>query len=62
MSRTRPAKNSHIDDPASWVDQYGDFLYRFAMSRIKDSSVAEDLVQETFLAVLRHAGSFRARG
>ena len=42
-----------IDDPEFWVDHYGDFLYRFALSRIKDPAVAEDLVQETFLAALR---------
>ena len=47
-----------IDNPESWVDSYGDFLYRFALSRIKDPSVAEDLVQETFLAALRSHENF----
>jgi RNA polymerase sigma-70 factor (ECF subfamily) len=50
-----------IDDPESWVDHYGDFLYRFALSRVKDSDVAEDLVQETFLAALRSRESFKDR-
>jgi len=48
-----------IDDPESWVDYYGDFLYRFALSRIKDPAVAEDLVQETFLAALRGRENFK---
>ncbi len=48
-----------IDDPESWVDHYGDFLYRFALSRIKDPAVAEDLVQETFLAALRGRENFK---
>ena len=61
MSRTRPAINTHIDDPASWVDRYGDFLYRFALSRIKDSTIAEDLVQETFLAALKSRANFQGR-
>ena len=50
-----------IDDPESWVDHYGDFLYRFALSRVKDPAVAEDLVQETFLAALRARESFKGR-
>jgi RNA polymerase sigma-70 factor (TIGR02943 family) len=48
-----------IADPESWVDHYGDFLYRFALARIKDPAVAEDLVQETFLAALRGRENFR---
>lgn len=50
-----------IDDPESWVDHYGDFLYRFALSRIKDPAVAEDLVQETFLAALQGRENFKGR-
>jgi RNA polymerase sigma-70 factor (ECF subfamily) len=53
--------NPHIDDPASWVDQYGDFLYRFALSKVNDPSVAEDLVQETFLAALKARENFQGR-
>jgi len=40
-------------DPQRWVDEHGDFLYRFAMARVRDPAVAEDLVQETFLAALQ---------
>ena len=61
MSRNRSAVNPHIDDPASWVDQYGDFLYRFALSKVNDPSVAEDLVQETFLAALKARENFQGR-
>ena len=50
-----------FDDPESWVDHYGDFLYRFALSRVKDPDIAEDLVQETFLAALRSRESFESR-
>jgi RNA polymerase sigma-70 factor (ECF subfamily) len=39
-------------NPETWVDHYGDYLYCFAISRVRDPSVAEDLVQETFLAAL----------
>ena len=50
-----------IDHPETWVNEYGDFLYRFALSRVKDPSVAEDLVQETFLAALRARENFKGR-
>jgi RNA polymerase sigma-70 factor (ECF subfamily) len=59
-------KSSKTDDkfilnPESWVDHYGDYLYRFALSRVKDPGVAEDLVQETFLAALRGLHNFKHR-
>lgn len=48
-------------DPLQWVDQYGDLLYRFALSKIKDPAIAEDLVQETFLAALGSQKNFQGR-
>ncbi|MCC6206598.1 MAG: sigma-70 family RNA polymerase sigma factor [Gammaproteobacteria bacterium] len=39
-------------DPASWVVQHGNVLYRYALLRTQDAALAEDLVQETFLAAL----------
>ena len=50
-----------IENPESWVDNYGDFLYRFALARVKDVSIAEDLVQETFLAALRARENFKGQ-
>jgi len=49
------------DEAESWVDRYGEILYRFAMMRVKDPVIAEDLVQETFLAALRGRDSFQGR-
>ena len=48
-------------DPETWVDKYGDYLYRFALSRVKDPVIAEELVQETFLAALRSLKNFQGR-
>lgn len=48
-------------DPETWFDQYGDYLYQFALARIRDQAVAEDLVQETFLAALHGRNSFKGR-
>jgi RNA polymerase sigma-70 factor (ECF subfamily) len=47
--------------PESWVDRYGDYLYRFALARAGSPEAAEDLVQETFLAALKAAPSFAGR-
>lgn len=43
---------------AQWVDAYGDLLYRFALVRLRDPHVAEELVQETFLAALNARRNF----
>ncbi len=40
-------------NPITWLEKYGDVLYRFARARVKDSFTAEDLVQETLLAAYR---------
>ena len=61
MTKKRAEINSQISNPESWVDQYGDFLYHFSLSRIKDPSLAEDLVQETFLAALKARKNFQGR-
>ncbi|UCE84202.1 MAG: sigma-70 family RNA polymerase sigma factor, partial [Deltaproteobacteria bacterium] len=48
-------------DPDSWVDEHGDALFRYALFRIHDAQVAEDLVQETFLAAIRGKDKFAGR-
>ncbi|MBZ5509027.1 MAG: sigma-70 family RNA polymerase sigma factor [Acidobacteriia bacterium] len=48
----------HLVDPATWVDEYGDYLLRYALSFVRDKQIAEDLVQETFLAALQSRSSF----
>ena len=53
MAKKHPEKNYQKTDPSIWVDQYGDYLYGYAFSRIQDPALAEDLVQETFVAALK---------
>src|SRR4030042_1247008 len=47
-----------LSDPATWLDQHGDSLYRFALLRVRNPTSAEDLVQETLLAAWRAKDSF----
>lgn len=44
-----------------WVDRYGDALFHFALGRVKDRAVAEDLVQDTFLAAVQAKDRFKGR-
>jgi RNA polymerase sigma-70 factor, ECF subfamily len=48
-------------DPTAWVDQHGDALFGFAMLRVRNASVAEDLVQDTLLAALEAYAGFAGR-
>ena len=61
MRAAPSAEKGQLEDPTAWVDLYGDYLYRFALSRINDTVVAEDLVQETFLAALKSRANFKRR-
>ncbi len=36
-----------------WLNEHGDFLYRFALARLRDPHLAEDVVQEKFLAAIK---------
>ncbi len=45
-----------------WVDEYGDYLFRYALSRLGEPNAAEEVVQETFLAGIRHYAQFRGEG
>jgi len=51
------SKSLH-SNPISWVEKYADYLYGFAMSRLRDEDVAKDLVQDTFLAGLQRLDRF----
>lgn len=48
-------------DPERWLADHGDYLYHFALNRVRDTAVAEDLVQESLLAALRAAGRYAGR-
>ncbi len=41
------------NDPQRWVEEHGDVLYRYALTRVRKPEVAQDLVQETLLAAMR---------
>jgi RNA polymerase sigma-70 factor (ECF subfamily) len=39
-----------------WLNTHGDYLYRFALARLRNPHLAEDAVQETMLAAIKNNG------
>ena len=52
---------SAAGDAATWLDEHGDALYRYARSRVGNRELAEDLVQDAFLAALQSQDRFEGR-
>ena len=55
--------HNHTSDtnPENWVDLYADLLYRFAILRLNDENLAQDMVQETFLSALKSIKKFEQK-
>lgn len=56
-----PLSKTSRTDPVGWVDAHGQILYRYALARVRRPELAEDLVQETFLAALKSMDQFQGR-
>lgn len=48
-------------DPERWVTEHGDVLFHYALSRVRDPAVAEDLVQEALLSALKGHERYEGR-
>lgn len=48
-------------NPESWLQDHGNYLYRYAMTMTRDSGQAEDAVQECLLAALEHINSYQGK-
>jgi RNA polymerase sigma-70 factor (ECF subfamily) len=51
----------HMADlnPQRWLDEHGDYLFRYARRRLMSAELAEDAVQETLLAALKARERFK---
>ncbi len=47
MTHNKKSQNEH-----DWLNAHGDYLYRFALGRLRDPHLAEDVVQDTLLAAI----------
>ena len=62
MSEAQAKSPYQSPDPERWLDDHGDYLFKYAVFRLRDDIVAEDAVQETFLAALKAYENFEGRG
>lgn len=58
MKPPTPETVEEHENPTLWVDRHGDALLRYAVGRVANREVAEDIVQEVFLAAFRNRGQF----
>lgn len=58
LAATQEPAATALGDPESWVEEHGDVLLRYALTRVVDTATAEDLVQETLLAAWRGREAF----
>ena len=61
VAETSPRPAVGLSDPERWVEEHGDYLFKFALMRLREVTTAEDAVQETFLAALKSGKSFAGR-
>ena len=48
-------------DPHQWIEECGDYLFRYAMMRVSNRETAEDLVQDTLIAAIKGYENFEGR-
>jgi RNA polymerase sigma-70 factor (TIGR02943 family) len=49
----------HDINPNKWIDLYSDYLFNYTITRVSDRDMAQDLVQDTFLAGLKSMKNFK---
>ena len=48
-------------DPTKWFENHRDYLLNFAISRVRNHSIAEDVVQETFLSAWKARSNYQGK-
>jgi len=51
--------SNHQINPNKWIDLYSDYLFNYTISRVSDREIAQDLVQDSFLAGLKSMKNFK---
>lgn len=54
-------QTQNILNPNNWIKIYSDELFGYAMNKTGNTDLAEDLVQETFLAGLKSLSNFKGQ-
>jgi len=53
------SKEPNILNPQKWVSEHSDYLYNYALFKVSNEMMAQDLVQDTFVAGLNAQTSFK---
>ena len=53
--------NPKRTDPSRWMEVHGDYLFRFALSRLRDPETAEDAVQEAMVSAVENVHQFKGK-
>jgi RNA polymerase sigma-70 factor (ECF subfamily) len=53
-------KNHAQHEAESWLNQHGDYLYRYALLRLRNEELSREMVQETLLAAWKARQGFRS--
>ena len=57
---TNKAKSSsNTVNPQIWLEEYHESLFKYAVARLRDADLAEESIQETFLAALQSRKGFQ---
>lgn len=51
--------SSNSVNPQIWIEAYHESLFKYALARLRDADLAEESIQETFLAALQSREGFR---
>ncbi len=54
-----PIMPNHQINPNKWIDLYSDYLFNYTITRVSDREIAQDLVQDSFLAGLKSMKNFK---
>ena len=59
MSEIKVPDGTHETDLYRWMNNYGDMLVRLAYGILKDSDLAQDAAQDTFVKAYKNKAAFR---
>lgn len=51
--------SSNAVNPQIWIEEYREPLFKYALARLRDADLAEESIQETFLAALQSRNGFQ---
>lgn len=54
-------KSEATINTSTWVDEYSEMLYNYAITRVNDHELSLDLVQDTFMSALKGLDNFKGK-